>query len=211
MIGDESGSQTKTGEMSIGGLIGFGYIEYVDDAISCWVSNNFVRCNIYVNVNSSGGAERVAGIAGSFYPRMSEFQTCYFEGTINHIDDGDKPKTGMISSQAASYVTISNSFAILTDFVSDAESANKGALPLANPGYSINNAYIDNTGLSDSVANYNKVLQTGDNQTTKTLTINTFKSAGLMRDAFSWDTNIWATDIYTGTSGCVVLRVFYNY
>ncbi len=205
-----------TMEISIGGLIGFAYMEHSSDVVTSWVVNSYVKCNIYVNnttdATSNSGSERVAGIVGSFYPKTSEFQNCYYEGEIEYLDESDVPRMALITAGASSYVTISDCFAISNSFVSNYSptNSNKGVLPGVAAGYSFNNAYIDNTGLSVGDANYNKVQQTGNNQTDKSLTINTFKSVGLMRDAFEWDTNVWATDIY-GETGCVVLRVFYNY
>lgn len=212
VVWDISVTGATSHEISVGGIIGFGYVEYQSDVVTEWVRNNYVCCNVYVNnetdTTSNSGSERVAGVVGSFYPKSSVFENNYFNGNISHVDESDSPTTALIIASSQTYATISNSFAISDNFSTNATIGNK-AVNVAQ-GYCYNVAYTDNTGLTSASANYNKVLQTGNNQTAKTLTIDTFKSVGLMRDAFGWDTNVWATDIY-GEAGYVVLRVFYNY
>lgn len=181
----------------IGGLVGNLRGDGSSNGISSSIENCYVILNILVSGNESVG--RAGGICGMLYPEISQINNCYYQGDTN------------VSFESGGYgliAGITSDSCVINECVGITNSANAGII-----GEKINCAYINNTGLTSTDADYNKVIKTGDNQTDKVVTIDTFKSSGAMRDAFGWDTSIWSTNIYnnTNTNGLLVLRVFYNF
>ena len=141
--------------------------------------------NCYAIVNISS-TSTAGGIVGS---ALSNISNCYYMGSISNSTNA-----GLISG--SSTADISNCIAISTTTNTIADTSNT----ITSCAYIFNNNFVAT-----------KVSLTTDS----TVTLNTFKCIGLIRDIFSWDTNIWCDDIYQGansnTSGLIGLRVFWGF
>ena len=190
----------------VGGLIG--YLQGTDGAeVSARVFNCFARVNIYRYGEVYSRNQFVGGIVGCTWPALSQIDLCYYEGRIYNASAPDNVATtsllnGFITG-SKQYSIIQNTFGISKENLPNSSSIISG--------HSVNNENLQNSAyIINATGATQNAIKVGVNQTNKNVAVKTFESAGLMRDAFGWDTNIWATDIY-GDTGCVVLRAFYNY
>lgn len=142
------------------------------------------NCYAVLNISASGGYN--GGIVGREYPSLCKIDKCYFSGKIGSA----KYSAGICGEVSTS--SVENCYGIFEEFVTTNTSSNNGL---------VNCAYQKNGTIS----------KLGVNQTTEEVNQSTFKSVGKLRDAFGWDTTVWADDIYHSTQGLPVLRVFYNF
>ncbi|MBO5910230.1 MAG: hypothetical protein J6Q15_01835 [Clostridia bacterium] len=193
---------------SVGGLVGYLYGDGGTE-ISGAIKNSYALLNIHKIGSTYLSSQYVGGIVGTQYPAKTLIENCYYQGNITNENDstdtdGSKVliKNGLMSAHNF-YGSQYNCFG-LTNEISNSD--------YYITGYNNNRTDVKNSayilGNFETVTAATKV---GQEQTSKNITIKTFRSSGLMRDAFGWDTSIWGTDVYTGNNSFVVLRVFYNY
>ena len=186
----------------IGGLIGNLEGNGSGDVASM-AKNCYAQLNIYSNSSSS----YIGGIVGCLYQETVLVENCYFNGNITNNYYG-----GLIVGHSESKGNTNNCFAITSNFeCTYSYEMVFGTSMAAYEGYYNNLAYINNTNKSNGDADFNQVIRIGGDQTALNVTINTFYSAGLMHDAFGWETGVWGTDIYSENKGLLVLRIFYNF
>lgn len=173
-----------------------------NDSATAILRNSYAKLNIYT---LSG--ESVGGLVGGYYTKTALIEKSYFVGSIHA--DTNTVNTGLIVGNRLGNGNVNSCFAIALNFVYT--TSNQIIVGDSTENSYSNLAYINNTGVSSTNENYNKIIQVGENLTDKKLTINTFYSVGKLRDAFDWNTSIWASNIYSTNSQLPVLRVFYNF
>lgn len=192
--------ELNTSAQCIGGIVG--NIRGDGTAsVSATIKNCYSILNIY-KIYETAKVSCVGGIYGEAYPTTVSVDNCYFYGSITNINDAAK-YNGLIGGNCNGRGMINNCVGI--SFANITDTGTTKMVSMQNSDVK-NCMYITN----DETSGNPTAIKVGINQTSKSVTVGAIESVGLMRDAFSWDTNIWATDIY-GETGCVVLRVFYNY
>lgn len=170
-------------------------------SVSTIIKDCYSILNIY-KIYETAKVSCVGGVYGEAYPTTVSVDNCYFYGSITNINDAAK-YNGLIGGNCNGRGTINNCVGISFATITDTGTTKMVAMQNSDVK---NCMYIT----SDETFSNPTAIKVGMNQTSKSVTVGAIESVGLMRDAFGWDTNIWATDIY-GDTGCVVLRAFYNY